>query len=398
MFVPPSFSKWFWRGAGRAPFKPARDPRVDVFRGLALIVIFIDHVAGNWLTRATPSAMGLSDAAEYFVLLAGYSAALAYGSAMDRKGLAAGSAQVVARMWRLYTAHLGLFLFMAVTVAVMVMQSGNPLYYEHVAIRPFFQDPANAVLSMAALLFLPNYLDILPLYIILLALLPALWVLARMAPALAVTASVGLYAAAAVFDLAIPNVQTGGVWFFNPFAWQLLFTVGVVAGQATLQGVSLPRGRTLMALAAAMVVLGLVNAAPWTVIPGLDRMALPDLWRIDADKTNLSFWRFGHALALAYIVARLVPRDAAFFSGTVGARLGEAGRHSLPLFCLGVILSLCGTFVFFEIGRDLAMQVAVNGIGVGLLLLAARVLEWYRKLNANAPPAVASSSSEVRAA
>ncbi|WP_252724687.1 OpgC domain-containing protein, partial [Acinetobacter baumannii] len=78
-----SFATWFWRGtAPAAGERIARDPRVDVFRGLALLVIFIDHVAGNWLTRVTPSAMGLSDAAEYFVLLAGFSAAIAYGSVM----------------------------------------------------------------------------------------------------------------------------------------------------------------------------------------------------------------------------------------------------------------------------------------------------------------------------
>lgn len=397
MLAPPAFTSWFWTGSAplRGPSVP-RDPRVDLFRGLALVAIFIDHVAGNWLSRITPSAMGLSDAAEYFVLLAGFSAALAYGAVIDRRGLVTGSAQVVARIWKLYTAHLGLFVFTAVAVAVMAVRFGNPLYYEHVALVPFFQDPANAIWQTAALVFLPNYLDILPLYIVLLAMVPALWVTARVAPALALVASGALYGAAWYFDLSLPNLATGGVWFFNPFAWQLLFTIGLVAGDATLKGVSLPRGPLLLVLAVGIVLLGLVNSAPWSIIPGLEGLALPDLWRLDPDKTNLSPWRLAHALSLAYLVARFVPRDAGWMKSAIGRALDDCGRQSLPLFCLGVILSLAGTMVLFEIGRDWPMQLMVNLVGIGLLLIAGRVLQWYRTTTAKQPVPQAVVRDEVR--
>lgn len=379
----PSFSSWFWRGAApAAPVVVGRDSRVDLFRGLSLLIIFIDHVAGNWLSRVTPSAMGFSDAAEYFVLLAGFSAALAYGAVMDRRGFVPGSAQVVARIWKLYSAHLGLFVFMAVAVAVMAVKFGNPLYYEQVAILPFFQEPAITILQIAALLFLPNYLDILPLYIVLLAMLPALWILARIAPAVALTASAGLYAAAWVFEWSIPNLSTGGSWFFNPFAWQLIFTIGLVAGQATLRGVSLPRSWVLAALAGAVIAYGLASSAPWSVIPGLNAMVLPDDWRLDLDKTNLSLWRLAHALSLAYLIARFVPADARWLRSAVGRELEQAGRHSLPLFCLGVILSLVGTFALTELGRGAAMQLAVNLAGITILLSTARMLQWYRRATA----------------
>lgn len=379
----PSFSSWFWRGAApAAPVKVERDPRVDLFRGLSLLIIFIDHVAGNWLSRITPSAMGFSDAAEYFVLLAGFSAALAYGSVMDRRGFVPGSAQVVARIWKLYSAHLGLFVFMAVAVAFMAVKFGNPLYYEQVAILPFFQEPAITILQIATLLFLPNYLDILPLYIVLLAMLPALWVLARIAPAVALIASAWLYGAAWAFEWAIPNMSTGGAWFFNPFAWQLIFTIGLVAGQATLRGVSLPRSWLLVAMAGGIVAYGLISSAPWSVIPGLNAMVLPDDWRLDLDKTNLSLWRLSHALSLAYLIARFVPPSAGWLRSTIGRELEQAGRHSLPLFCLGVILSLIGTFALTEIGRGVWMQLAVNLAGIAILLGTARMLQWYRRATA----------------
>lgn len=393
----PTLTAWFWQGATAPGAGPvARDSRVDIFRGLALLIIFVDHVAGNWLSRVTPSAMGLSDAAEYFVLLAGYSAAFAYGTAIDRRGLVAGSAQVVARIWRLYTAHLGLFIFMAAAVALMALKVGNPLYYEHVAILPFFQDTANSILAMAVLLFLPNYLDILPLYIVLLAMLPLLWVMVRVAPALALAASVTLYGAAWYLELAIPNLPTGGVWFFNPFAWQLIFTVGLLAGHAALNGVGLGRSRLVLVLALAVVAAGLVNAAPWAFIPGLEGLALPDLWRLDPDKTNLSPWRLAHALALACLVIRLVPVDAAWMRSRWARLIDDCGRQSLPLFCLGVILSLVGTFVFFEIGRGPLMQILVNVVGLALLLGAGRVLQWYKMAAVKTPARGPAVLSEVR--
>lgn len=399
MPAPLSFGSWFWLGA--APASAARvdrDVRVDVFRGLSLLIIFADHVAGNALTRVTPTSMGFSDAAEYFVLLAGFSAALAYGTVMDRRNLVTGTAQVVARVWKLYLAHLGLFVFTAVAVAFMAVRFGNPVYYEHVAILPFFQDPATTLLQMATLIFLPNYLDILPLYIVLLAMLPALWLLARIAPALALAASAALYVVAWRFDLAIPNMSTGGAWFFNPFAWQLLFTTGLVAGQAVLRGVALPRSLVITAAAVAVVLFGLVSAAPWAVISGFENLILPDEWRLDLDKTNLSLWRFAHALSLAYLVAAHVPRTAAWLASAPARLLEQAGRHSLPLFCFGVILSLLGTFAFTEIGRGPVMQVLVNLVGFALLLGTASVLEWYKGATAKVPARVVSGVGEVKTA
>lgn len=399
MSVQTPLSSWFLFGAVPAsPVRVERDVRVDIFRGLSLLIIFVDHVAGNALTRITPTSMGFSDAAEYFVLLAGFSAALAYGAVIDRRSFITGSAQVVARIWKLYLAHLGLFVFTAVAVAFMAVRFGNPLYYEHVSILAFFQDPATTLLQTAALIFLPNYLDILPLYIVLLAMLPVLWMLARIAPVVALVASVSLYAASWSFELALPNMSTGGSWFFNPFAWQLLFTVGMISGHALMRGVSLPRSPWITVVALAIVGFGLVSAAPWAVIAGFEGLILPDDWRLDLDKTNLSLWRLAHALSLAYLVAAHVPRTAAWL-GSAGARLLEqAGRHSLPLFCFGVILSLLGTFALTEIGRGPLMQVAVNVSGIVLLLGTAQMLEWYRKAVAKVPAKAPTGPSEVKTA
>ncbi|MFN8925611.1 MAG: OpgC domain-containing protein, partial [Rhodospirillales bacterium] len=55
-----------------------RDTAVDFWRGVALATIFVNHVAGNVLEQFTHKNFGLSDAADLFVLLAGFAAAQAY--------------------------------------------------------------------------------------------------------------------------------------------------------------------------------------------------------------------------------------------------------------------------------------------------------------------------------
>ncbi len=62
-----------------------------------------------------------------------------------------------------------------------------------------------------------------------------------------------------------------------------------------------------------------------------------------------------------------------------------------------MILSLLGTFALTEIGRGWAMQVAVNLVGIGSLLLMAFVLEWYRGATAKVP-AGSPTTSEVKTA
>jgi hypothetical protein len=77
----------------------ARDGRVDLYRGLALVFIFWDHVPGSVLGLVSMRNFGLSDAAEVFVFLAGYSAAMAYGGVMARHGFVPAAVRVLKRGW-----------------------------------------------------------------------------------------------------------------------------------------------------------------------------------------------------------------------------------------------------------------------------------------------------------
>ena len=156
--------------------RSARDERLDFFRGLALVFIFIDHVPGNSLAHATMRAFGLSDAAEVFVLIAGYAAFLAYSGSIEREGFRIGSLRIAKRIRDLFAAHLLLVALCGALLAVAARTFENPLYFEDVNLTPLAYDPAGAIWRLLVLNYQPGYLNILPLYIVLLAWLPGfLW-------------------------------------------------------------------------------------------------------------------------------------------------------------------------------------------------------------------------------
>jgi hypothetical protein len=92
-------------------------------------------------------------------------------------------------------------------------------------VAPFIRHPLWEFLQALALRYRPVNLDVLPLYILLLATFaPALWLMVRR-PALTLTGSIILYLASRHFGWNLPTSPSGS-WYFNPFAWQLLFFLG----------------------------------------------------------------------------------------------------------------------------------------------------------------------------
>src|SRR4051812_14234949 len=83
-----------------------RELRLDLFRGLALWLIYIDHVSPDLLTWFTIRNYGFSDAAEIFIFISGFTAALVYGRATFESGIVIGTARVARRVWQIYAAHL----------------------------------------------------------------------------------------------------------------------------------------------------------------------------------------------------------------------------------------------------------------------------------------------------
>jgi len=87
-----------------------RDPRIDAFRGAALVTIFVDHVPGNPYELFTLRNWGFSDAAEAFFIMSGIAAGLAYSGAFRTKPFLEAAAPIWKRSWTLYVVHIFLTL------------------------------------------------------------------------------------------------------------------------------------------------------------------------------------------------------------------------------------------------------------------------------------------------
>jgi hypothetical protein len=203
------------------PAPGERDLRLDLFRGIALWLIFLDHIPSNIVNWITIRNYGFSDATEIFVFISGYTAAFVYGRAMRERGVVVASARILKRAWQIYVAHVFLFAIYMAEISYVAATFENPLYGEEMGIFDFLRQPDITLVQALLLKFKPANMDVLPLYIVLLAgFPPMLWVLLR-APAAGLGASLLLYVLTWNFGWNLPAYPNGH-WVFNPFAWQLL--------------------------------------------------------------------------------------------------------------------------------------------------------------------------------
>src|SRR5690348_3145692 len=202
-----------------------RELRLDLFRGLALWLIYIDHLPSNLLTWLTIRNYGFSDATEIFIFISGYTAAFVYGRALIETGFIVAAARILRRAWQIYVAHVFLFTIFLAEISYVATSFENPLYSEEMGIVEFLKQPDVTIVQALLLRFRPANMDVLPLYIVLMLALPLILLLMRWKPDVTLGLSVLLYAATWQFDLYFSSYPSG-VWMFNPLAWQLLFVFG----------------------------------------------------------------------------------------------------------------------------------------------------------------------------
>ncbi len=377
-----------------AAAKPPRDYRLDFFRGLALFFIFVDHIPNNVASWVTVRNFGLSDATEIFIFISGYSAMLAYGISMERQGFLFASAQVLRRCWQIYIAHVFLVALFIGHVTYVGQRYSNPMFADEMGLATFVAEPHMALMQALLLKFKPVNLDILPLYVVLLAIFPAiLWGLKRM-PVMTLTGSAAIYALGGYFNVNLPGYPEG-VWFFNPFAWQFLFVIGAFfCRMRDFRLIErLPVGLSV-AIALSFLLFSLFLVASWSnpslaaVIPrGLAKAIYP------IDKTNLDILRLFHFLSMAYLVVVAVRMDAPFLRWRVSRPITLCGQHSLQIFCLGALLSFSGHFFLTEINSTWIAQISVSAAGIAIMTLLAALLTWYRNQEAAARIAAPRTSS-----
>jgi hypothetical protein len=215
-----------------------RDLRLDLFRGIGLWMIFPDHIPDDFVAWLTLRNYGFSDAAEFFVFISGHLAGYIYGPIVQAGNFLAALKRLWTRVWQMYVAHIMLFLLFTAQIARTVRKFDNPMYEDEFNVHNFLQHPDVLIGQALTLRYKPVDLDVLPLYITLIAASPLiLWCLLRR-PNRTLLGSVLLYIGARLFDWNLASYPTGTHWYFNPFAWQLMFVFAAwcgVGGIAQLQ-------------------------------------------------------------------------------------------------------------------------------------------------------------------
>ena len=358
-----------------------RDLRVDFFRGLALWWIYTDHIPGDVMGKYSLQNYAMCDAAEIFVLLAGFGAGIAYGSVMDRQGYLYAAADTLRRAWVLYIAHIFLFVVYAAQVAYSASVLDRVFYLEEARLDVLADAPYRALLEALLLRFQPNLLNILPLYVALLVIFAVTLPLLRK-PALLFAVSFAGYVLVRITGINLTS-WTGEGWYLNPFAWQFLFMIGAILAYAPPR---MPRVRwpldaaAIMVLLVGVIVIWVIDTHP----PILASLPAPVIrFVITEDKTGLHPFRLLSILSLTWLVARAIPVDAAWLRSRFAAPLELLGQNSLPVFCSGIFFGFIAR-LGLEADDHATMQLAVNVFGVLAMLAVAGLAAWYRNKGSRA--------------
>ena len=351
-----------------------RDLRIDACRGIALWCIFLDHVPnniGSWLTLRN---YGFSDAAEVFMFVSGVTCALAYGKAWRCGGWTGVIGRTLWRSWDIYVA----FLLLTLACAIMVHLADGGHLADESNTRILLERPGVTLAHAAILQYRPVYTDVLPLFVLYhLLFAPLLWLLLR-APNATLGASLLLYALVHVFGWTIP-AWPNGHWAFNPLAWQLLVVLGawwMIEDKSARLWVT---SRTALVAAVLYLVFSLIIALSWSIKP-LEALVPQALLTLlyPMEKSNLDPLRLLHFLALAVLVVWLVPRNWRGLTTAVMRGAILCGQNSLPIYCLGVLLTFASHLALLDISEGLTMQIALSVGGVLVMIVAATLLNLIK--------------------
>jgi hypothetical protein len=357
-----------------------RDLRLDLFRGLANWAIFLDHIPHEVLSWFTIRNYGFSDAADMFVFISGYTAAFVFGRVMIERGYLAAVSRLLKRALELYAAHI-MVVFVYIAVVASVSRGLNdPNDLDVFNVAAFINKPLWEFFQVLALRYRPVNLDVLPLYILLMATFaPALWLMVRK-PTLTLIGSIVVYLAARHFGWNLATSRVA-VWYFNPFAWQLLFFLGAwiaVGGAEAAQ--SIVRTRTVFWLAIAYLAFAFVVTM---ANHSSDQSYLLPQWLLQTfdpnDKTNLAPYRIVHLLAFAVVVTRFLPADSPILRWRSLVPLIKCGQNSLQVFCIGIVLSFCAHAAIELSLNALWVQIFAGTAGVLLMTMGAYYWTWSKQ-------------------
>jgi len=363
----------------------SRDQAIDIIRGAGILMIGVDHLEFLCQKLAGPGfvdpfltwqRIGWSSAAEFFVFFSGYLTGIVYLKTLQVHGPVMMWARAAQRSWHIYVLNL---LSLAAVLLLMTLPAFFSADINEATRIDALMGPqaAAAILGFLTLRFEPLYFEILNLYIVLLLLAPIAVLLIRVSPVLAASLSVAVWAAVQL-DTAfgvVPLVRMTGS--FNPFAWQLMFVLGMLGGTYGIFRKLRERWwhRSLLvtsgSLLAFALLIKIIDRSGWSV-PLIGSFDMPGY-----NKPGLGSLQLVHFLVSVVFVMQLIPqRDAAVRSLPMRAVAG-VGRRSLECFCMSTILVYVLSAILVKDGSFDPLPLLLAGAAIVIALcLFAPLVDW----------------------
>lgn len=347
---------------------------IDFWRGIALIMIFIDHVPGNIYAAYTLHRAAFCDAAELFVFLAGWSLSHATGGPLTPQPAGRVMIRLLARAIEIYRAQIVLTAIALAMLAAAAVWRNNPLFLEWHNAGPAFYDTVRTTIGWVMLTHQLWFFDILPLYVVVMLMAPFFVILTRWRMAAGIAASLALYVATLTFNLRLPTWPGESGWFFNPLAWQVLLVVGFVAAELAQSS------ERFHALVRKLMPFAVLFAAIFAIatLSGFDPdpLSVPEpRFFFLIDKTNLSPSRVFSLFALLIVFHSVFPLLRARL-GWIGDWLCGLGRNSLAVFGVGSLISLAAQIFRFILGGSLTVDTITLISGLLGMGWTAWFVEW----------------------
>ena len=317
---------------------PQRDLRIDFFRGLALLIILVDHIELKtgvyWLVYFTLHSFAPVDALDVFVFLSGYVFGLVYKSAWEHSSCWLYYRKALLRAWQLYIANSVIFFLILATIFIFSLEHAD--FVRKTRLNEAVSYPYTSLLRFLALFYQPYNFDILPLYIVLLVLMPGMLIFLLHNSSLALLASCSIYALTQIFPYINLPIHSGAGWEFNPFSWQFLFVIAMSLSTCRERGIRDVLNSTWI-LWSSTIAISVISTAYMIAENYTGRSTSGVLPWID--KTTLGPLRLFYFLCLVRTVSYCFPATATFWRSNVAALIVRCGQKSLPVFSLGVLMT-----------------------------------------------------------
>ncbi|MBR1142520.1 OpgC domain-containing protein [Bradyrhizobium sp. AUGA SZCCT0431] len=359
------------------------DPRLSLLLGIAAWFLFLDHIPHNAVSVLTLRNFGFSGATDLFVFVGGYTAAILYGKMMLERGFLVTATRIFRRVWQLYAAYVVLFVIYIDLIGYVARKSAAPEIIHEFNVAGILGHTIRTLIYGLLLQAKPLNLDVLQLFIVLMAFFPVVLFGMLRRPNLTAAGSIVLYLAARKFDWNLSSFPDGH-WYFNPFAWQLLFVLGAWFALGSARQMRAIRSLQHLSILRILALLYLLFALIVTVTGNVPQLAgiVPDAvlnFFLPNEKENLAPYRVLHFLTLAFLFSFAVPRDWHGFQRPALRPIVKCGEEWLPVFCAGVFLSFAGHFFLITGPNSLAMHFLVSIAGIAIMAGVAYYASWSRR-------------------